>query len=254
MVWKNSRMTAEEVIAKLAERYRDLETYQNAGFVQITSLQGINRTGFKTYWQKPALYRFDWQQEFDWLPQPTAAQEKGILWSNSGGTFIKTGRIQTKKRSLRAALSATSLYPPPVQEAAVFPMSLMMTNAVHLEHCITSMKDAVMRPKPSFMPYYQIWFNHSKDSMEEKLELYVHEDDFTLSRIRKVQKLTITENYISNFESSADSGSITQLNQETLDDMKMLVNETDEFITDIIYTDNVFNKKIFGNPFTKIPL
>lgn len=247
-------MNAEEVIAKLAERYRDLDTYQNAGFVQLTSLQGLDRVGFKTYWQKPDLYRFDWNPEFDWLPHPSLSKDKkGMIWSNSNGTFVRTTDQEYKRRNLRIALSSP-LYSSAVQEAAVFPVSLMMPNMVHLEHCITSMKGAVLRPKPSFMPYFQIWFDRSDEGMEDKLELYIHQETFALSRIRKVQKLTISEDYIAGYESAMNLGSITGFTQEEFDDMKLLVNETDEFITDFVYTDNIFNQRLFGNPFTKIPL
>lgn len=241
-------LNAEEIITKLIERYQGLKTYQNSGFVQSTGDQSVSKARFLTYFDRPSSYRFDWWSEFDHHPYPISESFHGQLWANPKGSFIRYGNdVYKKRRNLKTALSSGF----PHSDAALLPMSLLLPEVVQFDHCIHLMKGAVLKPKPSFMPFYQIFFQRSP---EETLDLYIHQEDYSLRRVRKMTTFRFTQEWIDSIENEPDCDAIVIPKEERLADMKLLLNEVHQYVEDCVYEEQFFDQRIWGNPFTGLPI
>lgn len=241
-------MNLETTIQKLTERYQGLKTYQNKGFVQVTCDESVSKSRFQTYFERPSSYRFDWWSESDHNSYPLSVPFHGQLWSNPRGTFIRLGNDAYKKRrNLKTALSSGF----PHGDAALLPMSLLLPEVVQFDHCIPLMKDGVLKPKPSSTPFYQIFFQRSAD---ETLDLYIHEEDYSLMRVRKMTRFQFTEEVIEFFEKAPDDDNIGIPKETRLADMRLLLNEVHQSIEDYVFDEQFFDQRIWGEPFTGLPI
>jgi len=241
-------LNSESIVAKLIERYQGLKTYQNSGFVQVTCDQSVSKSRFRTCFQRPSNYRFDWWSEFEHNSYPLSEPFHGQLWSNTKGAFIRYGNDAYKKRrNLKAALSSGF----PHSEAAILPMSLLLPEVVQFDSCISLMKDGVLKPKPSFMPFHQVFF---QKSVNETLDLYIHEDDFSLRRVRRVTSYQFTQESLDSIENAPDSDAVVVPKATLLADMKLLLNQVHRSTEDFVFEEQFFDQRIFGNPFSSLPI
>lgn len=70
-------MDAEQIIETLSSRYKRLKTYQDAGIVQFNSFSHASTMSFKTYFQAPSLYKFQWRNEFTWNEDAETTKDPG---------------------------------------------------------------------------------------------------------------------------------------------------------------------------------
>lgn len=240
-------MEAETIIAKLIDRYRGVKTYQNAGFTQNTSDDCVSRYGFRTYFERPSNYRFDWWSEYQHPSETKNASNSGQIWSNSRGSFVRyRNEAYSKRRNLKTALSSVFTE----QDPARLVMGLLLPEVVQFEHCIHLMKEGELKPKQSSTSFYQICFRLSP---EAELELYIHESNFSLVRARRMSKFQITEKMIDLFETAPDD-TIGISKEVLLADMRLRLNVIDESIEDHIFEEQFFDQRIWGSPFTGLPI
>lgn len=207
-------MDVEQIIEKLASRYKRLKTYQDAGVFQTYSAEHASTMSFKTYFQTPSLYKFQWRNEFTWneelddghadgdvdtddqdIRTLEAASEGhgdsverskyGMVWANPHGVFCKRDSEEPrKKRNLRSALTDSLI----LEQVAQRPMGLIFPNLVPRVSRIDLGKNGVLKPRSSHHNYHRIDFEIPHGTFN----VFIHAENFSLMRTITTTRVAMT--------------------------------------------------------------
>lgn len=274
-------MDVEQIIEKFSSRYKRLKTYQDAGILQSYSVDHASTMTFKTYFQAPSLYKFQWSTEFTWNEEPAGkaadkqVHEKSVREKSADETSDsdEVGHLEISGDEYGHALEPTKFgmvwanshgvycqkdSDEPrrkrnlrsalidsliMEQVAQRPMGLIFPNLVPRASCIDLMKNGVLKPRLSSHNYHRIQF----DIPDGTLTIFIHAENCSLMRT-----ITTTRTVITASDAQSMSKHAKYSDTEAAD-VRMMINEPYEHCFDCFYTKVHFDAYINEAVFTDAP-